>query len=470
MYYKLKEDYILRGWENLPYAIIDTKTYRADFLTSKQFQAIKYCNGKVDFSMPFIDDEIQSIITKTLQAGIIEPCDHEEKLLPNQEYKKFPSRYLRQVHWSITGRCNYKCRHCYMSAPEAKSGELSHDDIFRIIDELEACGVMKVSLTGGEPLIRDDFLEIVDELLSRNINITQIYSNGYLVNEKLLRELDARKIYPEFNMSFDGVGCHDWLRGIPGAEKAVDRAFRLCRDMGFPTGSEMAIHNGNKHVLRESINYLASVGVNSLKTSAVTNTGEWKKNFNTPSITIPETFQIYLNYLPYYYSDGMPLRILFTSFFMADPKTPDEYSIIGCHENYNPAKTYLCGHVLNTTYITPEGRAVMCIPISEMTRYDNLPLILDKGLNECLNSPEYLQYINMTAEEFLNANQECRACKFSAHCYGGCRASALLDDENNIMGKSPNACELFHGGWIKRIIDTVKKARPTAKGPVIEDL
>ena len=91
-------------------------------------------------------------------------------------------------------------------------------------------------------------------LLQRGIRITTIYSNGKLVTDKLLDELEQRGIYPEFNMSFDGVGHHDWLRGIPGAEEAVKEAFVRCRKRGFPTAAEMCIHEDNKHTLRESVN------------------------------------------------------------------------------------------------------------------------------------------------------------------------------------------------------------------------
>lgn len=107
-----------------------------------------------------------------------------------------------------------------MSAPDAKYGELSHEQIMSIVDQLIGCGVMEVSLTGGEPLVRRDFMEIVDALLAGGIRITTIYSNGKLVTDKLLDQLAEREIRPEFNMSYDGVdGWHDWLRGIPDAEK-----------------------------------------------------------------------------------------------------------------------------------------------------------------------------------------------------------------------------------------------------------
>ena len=67
-----------------------------------------------------------------------------------------------------------------MSAPDAKYGELSHEAVMSIVQQLIHCGVMEVSLTGGEPLVRRDFLEIVDALLAGGIQITTIYSNGRL--------------------------------------------------------------------------------------------------------------------------------------------------------------------------------------------------------------------------------------------------------------------------------------------------
>ena len=78
-----------------------------------------------------------------------------------------------------------------MSAPEAKLGELSHETIMNIIRQIDECGITQVSLTGGEPLIRRGFEEIVRELTKRKIRITQIYSSGFLVNEKLLDMLEA---------------------------------------------------------------------------------------------------------------------------------------------------------------------------------------------------------------------------------------------------------------------------------------
>ena len=74
------------------------------------------------------------------------------------------------VLFSITGRCNMRCRHCYMGAPAGQS-ELPLETLQHILDELCASGAMQLSLTGGEPLMRADLMELIDSILSRGIDV-----------------------------------------------------------------------------------------------------------------------------------------------------------------------------------------------------------------------------------------------------------------------------------------------------------
>ena len=156
-------------------------------------------------------------------------------LSKEQKYRRYPCHHYEMAQWSITGKCNYRCRHCFMYAPDAVMGEPTYEQCRKIMDELEECGIDKVSLTGGEPLVRRDFWKLVDELRDRGIGITAVYTNGKLLDDAFFRELDARKMHPAFQTSFDGVGWHDWLRGIPGAETAALDAFRRCREHGCIT-------------------------------------------------------------------------------------------------------------------------------------------------------------------------------------------------------------------------------------------
>jgi radical SAM protein with 4Fe4S-binding SPASM domain len=345
-----------------------------------------------------------------------------------------------------------------MSAPDAKYGELPLETILKIVDELADCGVMSVSLTGGEPLVRSDFPVIIDALLDRGIGIHTIYSNGALISEKFLKQLADRKIRPEINMSFDGVGWHDWMRGIDGAEEAVDRAFRLCRENGFPTGAEMCIHRKNQHTLRESILHLRDVGCRSLKTVPVSDVGAWHTNGQEESVSTEELFQLYLDYLPEYYEDGMPLSIMLGGFFSADPKKPEKYDIPLYHSPQDPEKHCVCGHARMIMYISPEGRALPCMSLSGLDIQERFPLIPEIGLRKCLTDSFYMDFINTRSIKILEHNPQCRECAFASRCHGGCRASGLESaGQKDLYAADPAACLLFKGGWAKRIVQVMKE-------------
>ena len=469
MFYRLKDKYLLRGWDKLPYAIVDSTTGDARFLTPEQMQAMELCAGTVDISMPFIPSDIKHEIANAFNDGLIEECHEGEGLKANQEYKKYPSRYIRSVQWSVTGKCNYRCKHCYMSAPDVHAKELSHEDAMKIIDQLAECGVMSIHITGGEPLIRDDFPEILDALTERGIIIKQICSNGALVNKKFLTELEKRNLHPSFTMSYDGTdGWHDWLRGVNGAEVLVNRAFELCRDMGFRTSANMTLHSGNLYTLRDTVKHIAKLGAGQIKTAFASDMGEWKTKGK--KVSLKDVFQTYLDYLPYYYGeDGMPIKIFFTSFFIADPSKPDEYEIIGYHDEYDPDETLLCGNARSNSYISPDGRPLMCGLMAGIKAQEDYPTMLEKKFSDCISTPEYMKLIDMRASDFLKINTKCRTCEFTKHCYGGCRGVALMENENDLMGTSETVCEMYKGGWIKKIVETVKKARPTAICPVKDE-
>ena len=182
MFYKLNPGFMLRGWQKLPYAIV-RKGARPTFISKTEMQALQLCNGRIDLSLPLVPQEVRDLLPTLMEHGIVSHCEKGDSIAPEQEYRLYPARYIRTAHWSITGKCNYRCKHCYMSAPDAKLGEMDHDRVMSIVQQLIDCGIYEVSLTGGEPLVRKDFLEIVDALLAGGITITTIYSNGKLVTD-----------------------------------------------------------------------------------------------------------------------------------------------------------------------------------------------------------------------------------------------------------------------------------------------
>jgi len=322
-----------------------------------------------------------------------------------------------------------------------------------IIEQFRDCGISQVSITGGEPLIRADFFDIVDRLLAAGITIKQIYSNGKLVTPQLLDAFTARRCKPDFHMSFDGLGWHDWLRGVDGAERAVLDAFKLCRDRGFSTGASMTIHRRNTQTLRDSVNLLGSLGVNSLKTNPVADAGSWLLNGGHNSLTTSEIHQVYLNYVPAFFNDGSPLTVMLGGFFKAR-KGSREYSIpaIRYSGTCEAERDCVCGHARANLYIDPDGRALPCMPMAGIDNVSaGFPLIQDRGLAACLTDSAYMRFADTRLSALLEHNAECAHCEYKYYCGGGCRAAALDGGKAHILGIDRAICCFFKEKWPERI-------------------
>lgn len=180
MRYVLNEQFALRGWDRLPWAVVRRPDNAVQFVDKSTFRVLSLCDGTIDLELPLFDERIRTIAQELGRQGIVRALAEGERagLTDDQRYVCHPNRCIRTAHWSITGRCNYRCKHCYMDAPDALLGELDHDTVMDIARQIVDAGILRVNLTGGEPLVRRDFLDIVDYLVDHHVVIHQIYSNG----------------------------------------------------------------------------------------------------------------------------------------------------------------------------------------------------------------------------------------------------------------------------------------------------
>ena len=72
MFYRLKEQFRLRGWEKLPWGIEDRKLHTSTYITKRQMEALKLCNGKIDLDLPLIAADIRKMIPELEKEGLIE--------------------------------------------------------------------------------------------------------------------------------------------------------------------------------------------------------------------------------------------------------------------------------------------------------------------------------------------------------------------------------------------------------------
>jgi len=124
------------------------------------------------------------------------------------------------AQWEITFNCNFKCKFCNVWRNKCNKGrELTLHNIKSIIDQLDKAGIVWITFTGGEPLLKKNFHEIVKYCNEKGI-ITLMNENGSLLNH----ELPGLKDYLNtVSISLDSPNekINDDIRGFKGAFKRV---------------------------------------------------------------------------------------------------------------------------------------------------------------------------------------------------------------------------------------------------------
>lgn len=447
-HYLLTPDYALRGWKLLPYAVQALGHKQTEFFLKDRWELFSACDGKTGIHWNALSDEQRECYDHWEQSGFIRRCSSDERLLPQQQYRFYPARFKEQVQWSITGRCNYKCKHCFMSAPHAAQGEPSWDQLMTMLDAFERCGIHNIELTGGEPMFRSDFWELVDEIHRRGLAVTQLYSNSLLITDAFLDKLNERNMCPAIQFSFDGVGHHDWMRGVPGAEKAVLEALNRCQERGIPTSVSMVVCRESVGCIRESVNLMASLGVWAMKVGNALPDGEWA---NQPEhfLTQAELYEAFLEYIPHYIEDGKPLTLGLEGFFNYDVQKEElsAFSEKGIREEYF-GKATMCSHVRRGMYVSPKGNVLPCMSMVGGPIEEQFPNMLETPLEDILDKQSvYMDIVSFRISDYMEHNTECKECKYRTDCCGGCRAIAVRDHPTDYLSKDLYTCEYYRGGW-----------------------
>jgi heme d1 biosynthesis radical SAM protein NirJ len=149
------------------------------------------------------------------------------------------------VIWNLIRRCNLACLHCYsISADIDFPGELSTEDVMRVMDDLKAFGVPALILSGGEPLLRKDIFEIAGRAKALGF-YTALSTNGTLIDAPLARRIGDTG-FDYVGISLDGIeATHDRFRRQQGAFARSLAALRLCRDLDIKVGVRFTLTQDN---------------------------------------------------------------------------------------------------------------------------------------------------------------------------------------------------------------------------------
>ncbi len=368
---------------------------------------------------------------------------------------------LHTLQWALTGRCNYNCAHCYVCAPGVRSDEMDTEAMLNLVERISQAGIRRVSLTGGEPLLRGDFLKIAEKLSREGIEITQIATNGSLISHELLRALADMGQRPKISISYDGDdGAHDALRRVSGAGDAALRAFDLCRDAEFKTASEMTLHRDNAHLLRSSIHTLHMHGCTSVKVLPLFPVGEALLTNAPKTLSVKELYRIFTEYISDYYADGMPMELFLYGFFYSRPEL-DGWALPMARlaASKDPLECILCAHDLSAPYLSADGRLFPCAGMAGFLMYEKeFPRVSDIGFAEALVSDAFCAFSRYSVGEHLRKNARCAACEARFVCGGGCRL-VPLSEGNGFHGCDSYCCEFFEGHWQTKIRTAVRKGQ-----------
>ncbi|MBQ7457318.1 MAG: 12,18-didecarboxysiroheme deacetylase [Desulfovibrio sp.] len=149
------------------------------------------------------------------------------------------------VVWNMTKRCNLKCVHCYAKAVSREGIDpIDTEKAMAMIDDLASFGCPVMLFSGGEPLVREDLVDLAKHATERGMRAV-ISTNGTLITKEKAKEL--REVGLSYvGISLDGLeAVHDHFRGVKGAFADALTGIANCQEEGLKVGLRFTINKRN---------------------------------------------------------------------------------------------------------------------------------------------------------------------------------------------------------------------------------
>jgi Fe-coproporphyrin III synthase len=149
------------------------------------------------------------------------------------------------VVFNCTQCCNLSCIHCYSDSKNLDySGELSTDEAKSFIEDLATFGSPVILFSGGEPLMRQDLMELVDFAVEKGMRAV-ISTNGTLITKSWAKQMKLRNL-SYVGVSLDGLmKTHDSFRRSPKAFERAMEGVNHCMEEGIKVGLRFTINKMN---------------------------------------------------------------------------------------------------------------------------------------------------------------------------------------------------------------------------------
>jgi mycofactocin radical SAM maturase len=300
------------------------------------------------------------------------------------------------VTWEITLRCNLRCIHCLSDAGLADSDEMSTAECRELIDQLAACKVFQVNIGGGEPFLREDFIDLLTYAHEKGL-VTCVSTNGIVVDDHLAKTLSRLDLL-YLQLSLDGATpeVNDRIRG-EGTYRAIVAAIGCLARWGVKFSLNTVLTRLNFPQL-EALRALAKEYGAELRVSRFRPSGRGK--FSKDHIG----------------PDHEQLEVLAGWLEARDMvRTGDSFFCLTSEKRRNKGLD-MCGAAKMTCCISPNGDLYPCAFLQERpfragnVRHQSLSVLWHR-------SPVLQQFRNLDVTS-------CQACVRYEDCRGGCPAMA----------------------------------------------
>ncbi|MEE9200507.1 MAG: 12,18-didecarboxysiroheme deacetylase [Candidatus Brocadiales bacterium] len=200
-----------------------------------------------------------------LYCGTVEPSD---ALRYGRESKRLPSHLLQfssdkkpVVVWNMGQRCNLKCIHCYSQSRDIEyPGELTTEEAKAMLDDLAGYGAPVILFSGGEPLMREDLLELAHHAKSKDLRAV-VSTNGTLITREKAKELKSVGL-SYVGVSLDGMKeTNDRFRAVEGAFDMAIQGIKNCMAEGIKVGLRFTINRGNAQDIPQIFELIYNEGI-----------------------------------------------------------------------------------------------------------------------------------------------------------------------------------------------------------------
>ncbi len=340
--------------------------------------------------------------------------------------------------WIVTGRCNLRCKHCYIEAPSSKYDELSYGSCVRVIEQAKEAGIQHVFITGGEPFIRRDILELIEAVFENDMDVKGIETNGTLLSNDIMDSLESRNI--TYYVSYDGVGFNESFRGIRGRERKIIGNMNIIKEQSYGALVVNSILNGeNKGNILKTYDLVRELDADGWRIFTPANIGYQKSRKD--DISYDDEGRVYLEILKRWVDDDKPFDLNLGSILTLNR----ELGLI------HACPDYACDYFRSTVTLLPDGSLVPCCRfIASAETMKGMKNVFNRPIKDQIHCSRLKDFKNVKLEDLKShlANEGCGNCGIGGICELGCRMNGYLAT-GNFFSHEPKHCLLMKNYYRK---------------------